>query len=305
MLESYFLVRQMTGCTTKAGGMPSLSAKVVSWEITHPKSLDMSYAFKGLSRGKGEHVSGMRARDQDREEGVTGEGGLERDTRGKGVLGSHRHLSAKRGACEGKAEAAIPALGWYHVKLSASSLFLLRGFVSHANSGSGPNSPGQALHPNWQGWERKGGGLEWEEGGYLGIAWGGRSVGMSRMPVLLGHWCHACAHRGRAAEGPRRPFLPPPTTLPPTLHSLFFQDEWIFQKRRPLCPIIDSDYPDFMLPSQCEEVPRVLALRANAMQQGPRGVVLATLCGLVRGGWRGGKRKLMPHTHTHPAHTPQ
>lgn len=74
---------------------------------------------------------------------------------GKGVLGSHQHLSAKRGACEGKAEAVIPALGWYHVKLSASSPFLQWGFVSHANSGSGPNLLGQALHPNWQGQEKK------------------------------------------------------------------------------------------------------------------------------------------------------
>lgn len=70
---------------------------------------------------------------------VTRGGGGARGTLGeKGLPGSHRHLSAKRGACEGKAEAAIPALGWYHVKLSVSSPILLRGFVSHANSGSGP-----------------------------------------------------------------------------------------------------------------------------------------------------------------------
>ncbi|TNN87846.1 hypothetical protein EYF80_001810 [Liparis tanakae] len=31
-------------------------------------------------------------------------------------------------------------------------------FVSRANSGSGPDSPGQALHPNWQGREKEGGG---------------------------------------------------------------------------------------------------------------------------------------------------
>lgn len=104
----------------------------------------------------------------------------------KGVLGSHQHLSAKRGACEGKAEAAIPSLGWHHVKLSASSLFLLRGFVSHANSGSGPNSPGQTLHPNWQGREKTGGGSNGR--GYKGIAWVAvGTVGMSRMPVLSGH----------------------------------------------------------------------------------------------------------------------
>lgn len=48
------------------------------------------------------------------------------------------------------------------------------------------------------------------------------------MPVLSGHWCHACAHRGRAAEGPRRPFLFPPSTVS------FFQDECIFQKPQPI-----------------------------------------------------------------------
>lgn len=126
---------------------------------------------------------GKGARKWDREEGVTV--GVRGTLGEKGVLGSHQHLSAKRGACEGKAEAAILAFGWYHVKLSASSLFLLRGFVSHANSGSGPNLPGQALHPNWQGREKKGGGSNGR--GYEGIARGWRAVGMSRMPVLSGH----------------------------------------------------------------------------------------------------------------------
>lgn len=55
------------------------------------------------------------------------------------------------------------------MKRSASSLFLLRGFVSHANSGSGPNMPGQALHPNWLGREKKGGGGGLNEGGYKSI----------------------------------------------------------------------------------------------------------------------------------------
>lgn len=83
---------------------------------------------------------------------------------------------------KGQAEAAIPALGWYHVKLSASSLFLQRGFVSHANSGSGPNLPGQALHPNWHGQEKKGG-----RGVRIGWGIGLRVEGGSKMPVLSGH----------------------------------------------------------------------------------------------------------------------
>lgn len=82
------------------------------------------------------------------------------------------------------------------------------------------------------------------------------------------------------------------------LHSLFFQNEWIFQKLHPLCPIIDSDYPNFMLPSQCEEVPWVLALSASAMQQGPQGVVLATLHGFERKGWREERKLKDTHTHT-------
>lgn len=159
MLESYFLFKQMTSYTTKARGMPSLSVKVVSWEITHPKSLNMSSSFKGLSREKSA-VSGWEQGARTEKKGL--QGGVRGTLGEKGVLGSHHHFSAKRGACEGKAEAAIPAFGWYHVKLSASSLFLLRGFVSHANSGSGPNSSGQALHPNWQEQEKEGGGFRWE-----------------------------------------------------------------------------------------------------------------------------------------------
>lgn len=160
MLESYFLFKQMTSYTTKARGMPSLSVKVVSWEITHPKSLNMSSLFKGLSREKSA-VSGWEQGARTEKKGL--QGGVRGTLGEKGVLGSHQHFSAKRGACEGKAEAPFPAFGWYHVKLSASSLFLLRGFVSHANSGSGPNSSGQALHPNWQEQEKEGGGgFRWE-----------------------------------------------------------------------------------------------------------------------------------------------
>lgn len=112
-----------------------------------------------------------------------------RDTLGeKGYWGHTSTSQPKEGACEGKAEAAVPALGWYHVKLSASSLFLHRRFVSHANSGSGPNLPGQALRPNWQGQEKEegvGGGAS-NGMGCKGIA-GEEGVGMSKMPALSGH----------------------------------------------------------------------------------------------------------------------
>lgn len=131
-------------------------------------------------------------------------------------MGSHQYLSAKRGACEGKSEAAIPALGWYHVKLSASSLFLLRVFVSHANSGSGPNSLGQMLHPNWQGREKKGGGSNGR--GYKGIVTGG------------GQWACPECQSFQATDvmpvptvGEQRRDQGSPFSFP--LHSLFFQDE--------------------------------------------------------------------------------
>lgn len=165
----------------------------------------------------------------------------------KGVLGSHQHLSAKRGACKGKAEAAISTLGWYHVKLSASSLFLLRGFVSHANSGSGPNSPGQALHPNWQGREKKG-------GGSIGIGY----KGIARRGGCSGHVQNASSFRPlmsclcppwESSGGTKAPLSLSPSTVS------FSRMNESFRSCSPLCPIIDGDYPDFMLPSQCEEVP--------------------------------------------------
>lgn len=167
----------------------------------------------------------------------------------KGVLGSHQHLSAKRGACEGKAEAATPALGWYHVKLSASSLFLLRGFVSHANSGSGPNSPGQALHPSWQGREKKGGGVQMG-GGCKGIARGGGEgsghvQNASSFRPLMSCLCPPWESSGGTKA---------PLSLSPSTVSFSRMNE-SFRSGSPLCPIIDGDYPDFMLPSQCEEVP--------------------------------------------------
>lgn len=160
VLESYFLFKQMTNCTTKARGTRSLSAKVC-----HEKSLILNPLTchphsKGHLREEGA-ILGWERESRTEMKGL--QGGVWGTLGEKGVLGSHQHLSAKRGACEGKAEAAIPALGWYHVKLSASSLFLQSGFVSHANSGSGPNLPGQALHPNWQGQEKKGGSrIEWD-----------------------------------------------------------------------------------------------------------------------------------------------
>lgn len=129
----------------------------------------MSSALKGPSQEGGSDRERERARAGQRGRGYTG--GSVRDTLGeKGYWGHTSTPQPKEGACEGKAEAAVPALGWYHVKLSASSLFLHRRFVSHANSGSGPNLPGQALRPNWQGREKE----EGVGGGVLQMGWGVR-----------------------------------------------------------------------------------------------------------------------------------
>lgn len=134
------------------------------------------------------------------------------------------------------------------MKLSASSLFPLRGFVSHANSGGGPNPPGQALHPNWQWREKEGGGLKREEGGvYMGMVVEGQRA------------CPEC-QSFQATD-----VMPVPTvgeqrrdqgasfSFPSTVSFSGMNES--FRSCSPLCPIIDSDYPDFMLPSRSEEVP--------------------------------------------------
>lgn len=98
-----------------------------------------------------------------------------------------------------------------------------------------------------------------------------------------------------------------PLFLSPSTVSFSRMNE-SFSSCSPLCPIIDGDYPNFMLPSQCEEVPWVLVLKTAAMQQGPRGVVLATLCGFERKGWRGERKLTATHTaykHTASTHTKQ
>lgn len=95
-----------------------------------------------------------------------------------------------------------------------------------------------------------------------------------------------------SSGGTKTPLFLPPSTLS------FSRMNESFRSYSPLCPIIDCDYPNFMLPSLGEEVPWVLVLRTAAMQQGPRGVVLATLFGFERKGWRA-ERKL---TATHMAY---
>lgn len=296
--------------TTKARGIPSLPAKVVSWEITHPKSLDMSSAFKGPRGEMGMVFSGWeRERAGPGRKGLRrgGWGASVRDTlgeRGPGVTPAP--LSQKRGPVKGRPRwpsLLLAATMWSSL---ASSLFLHRGFVSHANSGSGPNLPGQALHPNWQG-PRKGGGGVAPTGWGIRVWLGEEGVGMSpKMPVSFRPLMSCLCPPWESSGGTKAPLSLPPRHLPSTV-SLFSGWMNLSEAAAHCGGIIDGDYPNFMLPSQCEEVPWVLVLRAAAMQQRPRGVVLATLCGPERKGWRGRRKLAATHAaykHTASTHGP-
>lgn len=144
--------------------------------------------------------------------------GYSRGVRGtlgeKGLRGSDQYFSGRRGAFEGVGRGSHPC-SWL-VPCEA-----LR-FLSFPSEGlcftckqwqwpqlAWPSTASKLAEP------RK----EKEVG--VRIGWG-RRVGLGgggyvRMPVLSGHWCHACAHRGRAAEGPSTPFFffPPAQSLFP------------------------------------------------------------------------------------------
>lgn len=249
MLESYFLFKQMTGRATKAK-RNAVSACKGCVMRNHSSQIPRHVILIHMAlSGIRVHFAGCGERDRTEKKGL--HGGVRGTLGEKGVPGSQQRLSAKRGACEGKAEAAIPALGWYHVKLFASSLFLLRGFVSHANSGSGPNSGGQAVHPNWQGREKKGGrGRGGSKGrGRKGIArreGSGHVQNASSFRPLMSCLCPPWESSGGTKA---------PLSLPHPSAVSFSRMNESFRSGGPLCPIIDGDYPDFMQPSQCEEVP--------------------------------------------------
>lgn len=152
----------------------------------------------------------MTAKGWNRQEGVTGE--RTRDTRGEGGTGvTAASISQNRG------------LRWG--RLRQPSLLLAGTMWSPLL----PLSPSEGLCFTCKQWRwpllaqpstpsklavaRKDGrlGSGWRESKVI-VGKGG-VMDMSRMPVLSGHWCHACAHRGRAAEGPRRPILCPPSTV--------------------------------------------------------------------------------------------
>lgn len=158
-------------------------------------------------------------------------------------MGSHQYFSGRRGAFEGVGRGNHPC-SWL---IPCEALRFL----------SFPSERLCFTCKQWQ-WPQ----LAWpsaasklaeprkeKEGGWgVRIGKGRRAelggVGMSRMPVLSGHWCHACAHRGRAVERPRHP----PFFLSPYTVSFSRMNE-SFRSCVSLCPIIDCDYPNFMLPS--------------------------------------------------------
>lgn len=152
-------------------------------------------------------------------------------------------------------------------------------------------------------------GREWgkrEEGVAL-TGWGARvwlgeeGVGMSpKMPVSFKPLMSRLCPPWESSRGTKAPLFLPTHHLPSAV-SLFSGWMNLSEAAAHCGGIIDGDYPNFMLPSHCEEVPWVLVLRAAAMQQQPRGVVVATLCGPERKGWRG-KRKLAA-THAAYKHT--
>lgn len=220
MLESYFLFKQMTSYTTKARGMPSLSVKVVSWEITHPKSLNMSSSFKGLSREKSA-VSGWEQGARTEKKGL--QGGVRGTLGEKGVLGSHHHFSAKRGACEGRPRQPSPLLAgtmWSSL-LPLSSFW---GALFHTQTVAvAPTHPAKRCIQTGRSKKRRGG--DSDERGCKGIARGecsGHVQNASSFRPLMSCLCPPWESSGGTKA---------PLSLAP-LHSLFFQDEWIFQKQQ-------------------------------------------------------------------------
>lgn len=308
MLESYFLFKQMTKCHNKSKRNPISAGKGCVMRNHSSLIPDMSSSFKGP---RGETGNG-RQDGSEREQGQGWRGYSRVDwwVRGASVretLGKKRGprvtpapFSEKRGPAKGRQRRPSLLLAATMWSSLASSLFLHRAFVSDANSGSGPNLPGQALHPNWQGARKERGGVApmglgarlwlWEEG-----------VGMShKMPVSFKPLMSRLCPPWESSGGTKAPLSLPTHHLPSTV-SLFSGWMKLSEAAAHCGGIIDGDYPNFMLPSHCEEVPWVLVLRAEAMQQRPRGVVVATLCGPERKGWRE-KRKLAA-THAAYKHT--
>lgn len=209
----------------------------------------------------------MRAREQ-RRRGYSR--GSERDTRREGAMGVTPILfRQKRGLWRGRQRQ--PSLLLAGTMWSTPlPLFSFRGALFHMQTVAvAPTCLAKRCIQTGRAEKRKRRGVR--------MGWG-RRVGLrgewvrSRMPVLSGHWCHACAHRGRAAEGLRHPFFSFP------LHSLFFQDEWIFQK---LWPIVSHNrlrlsqfYAAFPvrggslsvgIEDQCEAVKTTRGCRSNTL----------------------------------------
>lgn len=174
-----------------------LPVKVVSWEITYPKSLDVT--IKGVSFF---FFFKRKANVSFGKEGVTARGTLEK----KGVLGSEQQVRAKRGACEGtklrRSSLLLAASMWSSLLPLAS----FRGPLFCMQTVAAPSTRPAKHHIQTGTGERRKGGGGCSNGGYKAIASGEGSVQNTSpfrplMSCLGPPW--------ESSEGPRRPFLPP------------------------------------------------------------------------------------------------
>lgn len=165
----------------------------------------------------------------------------------KGLRGSHQYFSGRRGAFEGVGRGSHPC-SWL-VPCEA-----LR-FLSFPSEGlcftckqwqwpqlAWPSAASKLAEPRKEkevgvriGWGRR---VALGGSGYVQNARSFRPL----MSCLCPPW-----ESGGGTKAPL--FFLSPCTVP------FSRMNESFRSCGPLCPIIDCDYPNFMLPSQCEEVP--------------------------------------------------
>ena len=221
-------------------------------------------------------------------------GGVKRDTRGEGGTGvTPAPLSQKRGLLRGRQrQPSLLLAGTMWSSLLPLSSFW--GALFHTQTVAvAPTRPGQALYPNWQGREKKGGGSNGR--GCKGIARGVREGGQWACPEC--QFFQATDVMPVPTVGEQRRDQGAPFSIP--LHSLFFQDEWIFQKLQPIVSHnrrrLSRFYAAF--PVRGGSLSAGIEDRCDAART-TRGCPSNTL--LLRG--KGMKGKEEAHSHTHTAY---
>lgn len=189
--------------------------------------------------------------------------GLQEKQRGtleeKGYWGHTSISQPKEGPEMGKAEAAISPLGWYHVKLSASSLSLWKALFHTQTVAVAPTRLAKRCIQTGSGKKRReaGLGMDGEQGYSEAGGSNGHVQNASPFRPLMSCLCPPWERSGGTKAS---------HSLPPSLNSLFSRMNESLRSGSQLSSIIDADYPNFMQPSQCEEVPSVLAWRVATMQ---------------------------------------